>query len=354
MKRTQLITGIIAALLLLVSSLNAQQETQPYAIIIHGGAGNFNKQFLTEDQEQEYLTALQKYRDEGYDMLRSGASSLEVVEATLKKMEDDPHFNAGKGAVFTNAGTNELDASIMDGKTLNAGAVAGVKTIKHPISAARLVMERSKHVMLSGEGAETFANEEGLEIVDPKYFYTEKRWKSLQHIKKEEEFEKNRTEEDGFLEPEKVDWKYGTVGCVALDRSGNIVAGTSTGGMTNKRWGRIGDSPVIGAGTYADNRTCGISCTGHGEFFIRFAVAHDISARMAYKKVSLEQAATEVIMEEILKVGGTGGIVGLDKDGKMAAIFNTTSMFRAGKNSKGKKFLGIYGENNDFQSSFQD
>lgn len=353
MKRNLRIGGMLAIVLLLLTTLNAQ-ETQPYAIIIHGGAGYINHTTITPEAEEEYLTALQTYRDEGYAMVKAGASALEVVESTLMKMEDDPHFNAGKGAVFTSAGTNELDASIMEGKTLQAGAVAGVKTVKHPISAARMVMERSKHVMLSGEGAENFAKEQGLDMVKNSYFKTDKMWKRFQLIKEQEEAEKNQNETDGMLAPPPADWKFGTVGCVVLDRSGDIAAGTSTGGMTNKRWGRIGDSPIIGAGTYANNNTCGISCTGHGEFFIRYAVAHDISARMAYKKISLKAAAREVIEEELVKIGGTGGIVGIDSNGKMAAIFNTSGMFRAGKNSRGKKFLGIYENDGEFQGSFTD
>ena len=329
----------------------------PVAIIIHGGAGNISKAGISLEKEQEYLKALKAARDNGYQQLEEGAKAMDVVEATLRYMENDSNFNAGRGAVFTNAGTNELDASIMDGNTLNAGAVAGVKTVKHPISAARKVMEYSSHVLLSGEGAQKFAEEQGLEIVDPKWFYTGKRMESLKKVQEKEQELKEEQEKSpghGILDPAFNDWKFGTVGCVVLDSEGNIAAGTSTGGMTNKRWGRIGDSPIIGAGTYADNRTCGISCTGHGEYFIRYAVAHDISARMAYKGISLQKAAEEVIMEELVKAGGSGGIVGLDAQGNIAAVFNSNGMFRAGRNNLGKQFLGIYQKDGDFQGSFQD
>ena len=238
-------------------------------------------------------------------------------------MEDSPLFNAGKGAVFTNAGTNELDAALMNGENLKAGAVAGLKTVKNPISAARKVMEETWHVLLAGEGADKFAAEQNLEIVDPKYFFTERRWNALQKMKSDEQE------------------KYGTVGCVALDKFGNIAAGTSTGGMSNKRWGRIGDVPIIGAGTYANNKTCAVSATGTGEYFIRSAVAHDISAMMEYKGFSLDKASKTAI-KKMGKLGGSGGVVCIDAKGNIAMPFNTKGMYRGYIKSNGKPKVYIY------------
>jgi len=243
-------------------------------------------------------------------------------------------FNAGKGAVFTNAGLNELDASIMDGNTMNAGAVGGVTNIKNPITAAIEVMKNSNHVMLVGKGAEEFAEKQGLELVDPEYFKTEERWESLQKAKAKEK-------DTGAILEDNPDWKFGTVGCVALDQFGNIVAGTSTGGMTNKRYNRIGDAPIIGAGTYANNNTCGVSCTGHGEYFIRYAVAHDVSAIMEYTGASLEEAAEKVVMDKLVKAKGSGGLVALDKDGNITMTFNTPGMYR-GYVLPGERYVAIY------------
>ncbi|MGM0497483.1 MAG: isoaspartyl peptidase/L-asparaginase family protein, partial [Bacteroidota bacterium] len=252
---------------------NQQKEKKKieYAIAIHGGAGNTSPEDFPENERKKYKEKLQEALDKGTELLESNASAIETVEQVIHIMEDSPIFNAGKGAVFTHEGTNELDASIMCGAELDAGAVAGVKNIKSPITAAKHVMNDSKHVMLAGEGASRFAKQEDLEIVDPSYFYTEKRWESLQ----------KRLNDD----------KNGTVGCVILDKKGNLAAGTSTGGRTNKKFGRIGDSPIIGAGTYANNKTCAISATGHGEYFIRYTVAHDISALMEYKDLPLQKAA---------------------------------------------------------------
>jgi beta-aspartyl-peptidase (threonine type) len=264
----------------------------------------------------------------GKEMLEEGKSALEVVEAVIRILEDSPLFNAGKGAVFTHNGTNELDASIMDGKTLNAGAVAGVKNIKNPISAAYKVMTNSKHVLLTGDGASEFAKEQGLEIVDPKYFYTEDNFKELQEVIKSEE--------------EKKDSKHGTVGCVVLDKEGNLAAGTSTGGMTNKRWGRIGDSPIIGAGTYANNNTCAVSCTGHGEYFIRYAVAHDLSALIEYKNMNIDDAAEYIINEKLKNAGGNGGLIAVDKNGEITMKFNTPGMVRAYLKSDGSKDIRLF------------
>jgi len=272
----------------------------------------------------------------GYAVLKNGGKSLDAVEHTIKVLEDSPLFNAGKGAVFTNKETNELDASIMDGSTLDAGAVAGVTKVRNPIVAARAVMENSPHVILSGEGANQFAQEKGLRIVDPKYFATEKNLKRVRKIKERE------LKKVASLFKKYSDEKFGTVGCVALDKNGNIAAGTSTGGMTNKKWNRIGDSPIIGAGTYANNKTCGVSSTGHGEYFIRAAVAHDISARMEYKKIGLDQAAKEVVQEKLIQMKGEGGIIAIDSLGNIQIEFNTKGMYRASIDENGKVYTGVY------------
>ncbi len=293
-----------------------------YALVLHGGAGTILKKNMSEDKEKEYLAALNIALNKGEEILKSGGSSLDAVEQTIKYLEDTPLFNAGKGAVFTNDGRNSLDASIMTGNDLNAGAVAGIGNVKNPISAARAVMEQSDHVMLSGKGAEQFAVEIGLETVNPTYFHTENRWRSLQNAKERE------SKAMGSFD-ESQDYKFGTVGVVALDKNGDIAAGTSTGGMTNKRYDRIGDSPILGAGTYANNKTCGVSCTGHGEFFIRWAVAHDISALIEYKGFDAHQAGEEVIMKKLKSVGGSGGAIILDKNGNISMPFNTEGMYRA-------------------------
>jgi beta-aspartyl-peptidase (threonine type) len=314
------------------------------AIIIHGGAGTILKKNMSPEKEKVYKEKLKEAINVGYTILKNGGTSLDAVEKTIQVLENSPLFNAGKGAVFTNAETNEMDASIMTGNDLNAGAVAGVRNVKNPISAARKVMEKSPHVLLSGGGASTFAKEQGLEIVDPGYFYTERRFKTLQRIKDKEKTELDHDEKSAFYDADIKDSKFGTVGCVALDKDGNITAGTSTGGMTNKRWNRIGDSPIIGSGTYANNATCGVSSTGWGEYFIRAQVAHDISAQMEYKNVSLKEATTDVIQNKLTKLGGTGGVVALDKNGNMSFEFNTAGMYRASMNDKGELVLKIYKE----------
>ncbi len=311
---------------------NKNSDQIEYALVIHGGAGTILKENMTEDTEMKYILALEFALKTGEEILKNGGTSLEAVIQTINTMEDSPLFNAGKGAVFTNAGENELDASIMEGKFLNAGAVAGVETVRNPINAAAAVMSNSEHVMLAGKGAESFAKEHGLEIVDPSYFYTERRWQSLQNVK---------NKDLGSVEEFK-EYKYGTVGAVALDKEGNIVAGTSTGGMTNKKWNRIGDSPVIGAGTYANNKTCGVSCTGHGEFFMRYAVAHDISAAMEYKDLSVEEAGNLVINQKLKKIKGSGGAIILDQDGNVAMPFNSAGMYRGYIKSDGSKEVKIY------------
>ena len=306
-------------------------EKAKYAVVIHGGAGTITRENMTAEKELAYQNAMNNALDIAESILSKGGKSIDAVIETIKFLEDSPLFNAGKGAVFTHEGKNEMDASIMEGKNLNAGAIGGVRNIKNPITAARAVMEKSEHVFLTGTGAELFAVQQGLEVVDPSYFYTERRWNALQNV-----LEAERKEES--VDP---DQKHGTVGVVALDHSGHIVAGTSTGGMTNKRFNRIGDSPIIGAGTYANNKTCGVSSTGHGEFFIRYAVAHDISALMEYKHLSVEEAAKEVVMKKLVEAGGTGGVVALDGYGNAAMVFNTEGMYRA-YSKEGKREIGIY------------
>lgn len=310
------------------------QEKAEYAMVIHGGAGTILRENMTPEKEKEYTDALNAALDAGEAVLKAGGSASDAVVATIMVMENSPLFNAGKGAVFTHDGRNEMDASFMEGSERNAGAIGGVTNVKNPILAARAVMEDSPHVLLTGKGAEQFAAEQGLEIVDPKYFYTDRRWESLQKVLEEE----NASMSEVHRHP---DYKYGTVGCVALDKAGNIVAGTSTGGMTNKRWNRIGDSPIIGAGTYANNNTCGVSCTGHGEFFIRYAVAYDLSAMMEYKGLGIQEAADRIVNKKLLEAGGSGGFVALDKYGNVAMPFNTPGMYR-GYAKPGERVVKIY------------
>ena len=296
---------------------------QPIAIVVHGGAGTILKKNMSDEKEKKYKSKLEEAIRSGYQVLQNGGTSLDAVEQTIMILEDSPLFNAGKGAVFTHDKRNELDASIMEGSHLKAGAVAGVTRIKNPIRAARAVMEKSEHVLLAREGAEEFALLQKLDTVSPTYFFTDKRAKSLERAIKEE--------------------KFGTVGCVALDQNGNIAAGTSTGGMTNKKWGRIGDSPIIGAGTYANNKTCGVSSTGWGEYFIRGVVAHDISAMMEYGGKSLIESAKHVIHHKLTELGGTGGIIALDQKGNMVMEFNTEGMYR-GYMTKDSLSVKIYKE----------
>lgn len=280
------------------------------------------KDNFTQEQIDNYQAELLKALEIGKDILANGGTSLDAVEQVVRYLEDCPLFNAGKGAVFNHDGKNELDAAIMDGKNLMAGAIAGVGDIKNPISTARLVMEKSVHVMMVGKGASDFARSMGAEIVDSSYFFTQPRWNELQRVLGKE--------------------KMGTVGCVALDIHGNLAAATSTGGMTNKRYNRVGDAPIIGAGTYANNSTCAISATGHGEFFIRYTVAHDISALMEYKNMSLADAVNLVISSKLEKVDGRGGVIAVDKDGNICMDMNTTGMFRAFEKSTGEKGVGIF------------
>ena len=301
---------------------------QAYTIVIHGGAGVMSKAYMTEEKQEEYKSKLNEALQLGEKMLMEGADATDVVVQVINVMENSPLFNAGKGAVFTSQGKNELDASIMDGKTLNAGAVAGVRDIKNPITAAREVMINSEHVFLSGKGASEFARKQGLEMVPNKYFHTKSRYESLKRLQKQER------------EREKKD-NIGTVGCVVLDKHGNLCAGTSTGGMTNKKYGRIGDSPVIGAGTYANNKTCAVSCTGHGEYYIRLGFARDISALMEYKNMSVDEACREEI-RKLSELQGNGGVIGVDAKGNIAMEFNTSGMFRGYIKSTGEKEIAIF------------
>jgi len=307
-----------------------------FALAIHGGAGTILKKNMTDEQEKAYRDKLNEALNVGEKILKSGGSSIDAVTQTIIVMENSPLFNAGKGAVFTNERKNEMDASFMEGKEMNAGAVGGLTVIKNPILAARAVMEKSDHVLLTGNGAETFAKEQGLEVVDTKYFYTDRRWKSLERAKKAEKTELSESEDEA------EEKKHGTVGCVALDKNGNLAAGTSTGGMTNKRYNRFGDVPIIGAGTYANNNTCAVSCTGHGEFFIRWAVAHDISAMMEYKGVDVETAGKAVINEKLVKVGGSGGAICVDKYGNISMPFNSEGMYRGFVKADGSRKVLIF------------
>ena len=320
-----------------VAASSAQEDTPTerpdYALVIHGGAGTILPENMTDERAAAIRAAMNEAMDAGEKILEAGGSSADAVEATIWVLEDSPYFNAGRGAVFTNAGINEMDASFMTGQDQNAGAVGGVTTIKHPISAARAVMERSEHVLLSGKGANDFATEQGLESVDPKYFFTQERYDALERARAGEKVEQEKID---------VDKKHGTVGCVALDKSGNLAAGTSTGGMTNKRYNRLGDSPLIGAGTYADNATCGVSCTGWGEYFIRYAVAYDVHARMAYGGASLQEAADAVIHQTLTEKGGTGGLIAMDAQGNVAMPFNTPGMYRGYLKAGGEREIEFY------------
>ncbi|HYH87437.1 MAG TPA: isoaspartyl peptidase/L-asparaginase [Pyrinomonadaceae bacterium] len=323
------------------SKIQKTPALRPFGFVLHGGAGTIERSRMTPEREKAYKEKLTEALLAGFDVLKKGGGCLDAVVSAITLLEDSPLFNAGKGAVFTSAGTNELDSSIMEGKTLKAGSVAGLKRIKNPILLARLVMEQSPHVMMVGDGAEDFAVQKGVELVDPKYFFTEERWQQLQQRK---EAEKNPPPKKSRLERDRlpfVDNKFGTVGAVCLDREGNLAAGTSTGGTTNKRFGRVGDSPIIGAGTYASNETCAVSCTGDGEFFIRSVVAHDISAMMQYGGKSVEQAAAAAL-EKARKIGGTGGLIAIDRGGNFAMPFNTSGMYRGWIGPEGQAQVSIY------------
>ena len=322
-----------------------QNAVSPIAIAIHGGAGTIKKSRFTPELEIAYREKLEEAVETGYKVLNKGGSSLDAVTAAINVLENSPFFNAGKGAVYTYDETHEMDASIMFGKNRQAGAVAGVKLIENPINLARLVMDNSVHVMLSGEGAEEFATSQGVPLIDNKVFDTEHRYKSL--LKSKAKMEKAKQQNKDYQaahESLEVEYKVGTVGAVALDKYGNIAAGTSTGGMTNKRYGRIGDSPVIGAGTFADNKSCAVSATGHGEYFIRYNVAADICARVQYQGKSIKQAGDEVIHDVLKPVGGTGGVIIIDAKGNISMPFNTAGMYRAKKSSNEPTYVGIFSD----------
>ena len=340
---------IIISLFLLNKAIALPQKPlqEKYVLVIHGGAGTILKSQMTDEKEKAYKNSLHKALEHGGAILKAGGTAVDAVEAVVRMMEDDSLFNAGKGAVFTNAGKNELDAAIMNGQNLAAGSVAGVTTIKNPVTAARYVMEKSAHVMLTGKGAEDFADSQGLEIVDPSYFFTQSRWNSLQKekaadsikSKMKEKQEQEKKLKSSFVNP---DSKYGTVGAVALDRHGNLASATSTGGMTNKKYGRVGDAPIIGAGTYANNKTAAISATGWGEYYIRLVMAKSISDMMEFGKMKLEKAANEMVMKRLPALGGDGGLIAVDKDGNIAMPFCTDGMYRGYINNKGEKKVAIF------------
>lgn len=311
---------------------------QQYAIAIHGGAGTILKSTMTPEKELAYKNGLQDAIEAGESILKSGGSAFDAVETAIIKLENNPLFNAGKGAVFTNTGTHEMDASIMNGKDLMAGAIAVVQGVKNPISLARAVMEQSEHVLLTGNGAMEFAKKVNAPLENDDYFFVQLRYDQLQQAKQSNSMILDHTD-DKIENGEK---KFGTVGCVALDLKGNLAAGTSTGGMTNKKFGRVGDSSIIGAGTYANNNTCAISCTGHGELFIRSVVAYDISCLMEYKNLSLKEACDVVVMEKLVKIGGEGGLIALDAKGNIVLPFNSDGMYRASKKQNEELFIGIY------------
>ncbi len=307
---------------------------QKFSIAIHGGAGTLVKGLMTPELEAQYISVLKATRDSTFELLTKGVSAVDAVEYAVKMLEDTPLFNAGKGSVFTAEGTHEMDAAIMEGKTLNAGAISLVTGIKNPVSLARDVMDKSYHVFLAGAGAMEFAKDLNYTFENEDYFYDEVRYQQWQGIKDSDNFQLDHSV--------KKDGKFGTVGAVACDLNGNVAAATSTGGMTNKKWGRVGDSPLIGSGNYANNSTCAVSCTGSGEYFIRGVVAYDVSCLMEHKGLSLQDAAEEVIHNRILKIEGDGGLIAVDALGNIAMPFNTEGMYRACKSSNGEELIGIY------------
>jgi len=345
--------------------LSVLGQQQP-VIVIHGGAGTILKSQMTPESEKQYIAGLEEALKKGYAVLQQGGSSLDAVQAAVMVMEDNPLFNAGKGAVFTNEGKNELDAAIMNGKNLAAGAVAGVTVIRNPVTAARAVMEKSGHVMMVGAGAEKFARLNGITIVEPSYFYTDSRWNSLQRMRKEDSLKMQLDHADTGLKsktsfrqqqksmfytnPYDRNWKYGTVGAVALDSKGDLAAATSTGGMSNKKFGRVGDAPLIGIGTYANNATCAISCTGWGEYFIRLGMAKTISDMMEFGRFTLKNASEEMIMKRLPALGkadgevADGGLIAVDKNGNISMPFNSAGMYRGSIDKNGKMEIKIYKE----------
>ena len=330
--------AMTAVAALTAASATAAERVSQVVLGIHGGTG-LAKKDMTPELDRQLRAGLEAALKAGHAALQKpGATSLDAVEAAIRVLEDDPHFNAGRGAVFTHEGRNELDASIMDGKTKAAGAVAGVTTVKNPITAARAVMEKSAHVMLIGRGAEAFAERQGLEIVNPVYFWTEPRWKQLL-----QQLQAAEKQAQSGLPPQRERYhELGTVGAVAVDAAGNIAAGTSTGGMSNKAFGRVGDSPIIGAGTYADNQGCAVSCTGHGEYFIRFSVAHDIVSLVKYKRLSVQAAADELIQNQLKPIGGDGAVIALDPKGNFAMSYNSDGLYRGYVTRDGKMKVMLY------------
>ncbi len=333
---------LVSGAALLAPNVLAQNanDNAKFSIAIHGGAGTITRESMTPERERAYTAKLTEAINAGHAVLANGGTSMDAVVTAVQIMEDSPLFNSGRGAVYNWDGIHELDASIMNGATREAGAVASVKTVKSPIALARKIMEESVHVMLSGEGAETFAQEQGLELVDNSYFNTEWRYESLQRMKKQvgnpQDKQAWATMDDNF--------KYGTVGAVALDKQGNLAAATSTGGMTGKRYGRVGDSPIIGAGTWADNASCAVSATGHGEYFIRYQVAADICSRMKYQQLDVVTAGDTVIHDVLLPAGGTGGVIIVDKDGNVHMPFNTEGMYRAKRVANQPVEVAIYND----------
>lgn len=311
----------------------------PFSIAIHGGAGTLLKGQMTPEKEVNYKETLQNALDIGFEILKSGQSATDAVTAAVRVMEDSPLFNAGKGSVFTADGTHEMDAAIMEGKTLQAGAVSLVSGIKNPILLARDVMEKSEHVFLAGNGAMNFAKSLGYTLEEAAYFYDELRHQQWQELKGTTDFQLDHSKSNKSKKS-----KFGTVGAVACDQNGNLAAATSTGGMTNKNWGRIGDTAIIGSGNYANNATCAVSCTGSGEFFIRGVVAYDVSCLMEYKGLSLAEAADEVVHKRLLNIGGDGGLIAVDARGNVALPFNTEGMYRGMCTSAGKNNIAIYGD----------
>lgn len=322
------------------SATAARDAGDRWGIVIHGGAGSMSRASIPPERQAEYEAKLREALAAGHRVLADGGAAMDAVQAAVRVMEDSPLFNAGKGAVFTHEGRNELDAALMDGRTLRAGAVAGLRHVKNPIDLARAVMERSPHVMLTGEGAEEFARGQGFEMMPESYFRVESRWQGLQRALEEERRARDSVRPQAmYSHPD--DRKFGTVGAVAMDRTGNLAAGTSTGGMTNKRWGRVGDAPIIGAGTYA-NAACAVSATGHGEFFIRNTVAREICALVEYRGMSLQAAADEVVMRRLVAQGADGGVIAIDAGGRWALTFNSGGMFRGRMGADGRAEVAIF------------
>ena len=311
-----------------------------YTLAIHGGAGTILKEDMTPELEQAYFDSLQQAMNAGFAVLEQGGSAINAIKATIVILEDNMLFNAGRGSVFTKKGVQEMDAAIMDGRTLDAGAVTGVRNVRNPIELATEVMTNSNHVFLSGKGASDFAIKQGIKLEPDEYFFSQFRYDQWKSIRDSDTYSLDHTHQ--ALEEMMRDKKFGTVGAVACDEAGNIAAATSTGGMTNKKYGRIGDSPIIGAGTYANNKTCGISCTGHGELFIRAVAAHDVSCLMEYKGLSLQEAMDIVVHEKLIAIGGEGGMIGVDKQGNAALVFNSQGMYRGYKSSDGENVVAIY------------